>query len=81
MPRFYLHIREGDRLLEDPDGSDLPDLAAAQAEALVSAQELLAVKVRAGEVINGRSFEITDEAGEVQATLPFTAAIRFACPP
>ena len=37
MPMFYLHIRDGDGLFEDPDGSDLPDLGAARAEAALAA--------------------------------------------
>ena len=30
MPRFFLHIRDGNWLVEDLDGSDLPDLDAAR---------------------------------------------------
>ena len=77
MPRFYLHIRDGDRFLEDPDGSELPDLDAARAEAMASARELLADKIKAGEVVNGQRFEIVDEAGEVRATVPVKDAIRL----
>ncbi|WP_409566136.1 DUF6894 family protein [Methylobacterium sp. J-059] len=30
MPRFYLHLRDGDDLIEDPDGSDLPNVKSAK---------------------------------------------------
>ena len=42
MARFYFHVRTGDDLTEDPDGVELPDLAAAREEALRSAKDILA---------------------------------------
>lgn len=77
MPRFYFHIRDGERLIEDPDGSELPDLAVARAEALASARGILAEKVKTGELIDGQRFEITDEAGIVLAVLPLKDALRL----
>lgn len=76
MPRYYLHIRDEGRLVEDPDGSELPDLEAAHAEALEGARIIVAVKVRAGERIGNQHFEITDEAGTVLAIVPVKTALR-----
>lgn len=78
MPLFYLHIRDGEALIADPDGSDLPDLDAARAEALAGAREILAGKLKLGEVLDGQRIEIADAAGEVLATVPFKDAIRLA---
>jgi hypothetical protein len=77
MPKFYFHIVTGDTVLEDPDGSELPDLDAARAEALQSARHLLADKVRNGEVIDGQRFEIRNGSGDLLATVAFREAIRF----
>jgi len=77
MPRFYLHIVDRATIIEDPDGSELPDLEAAIAEALQSARHLLADKVRAGDVVDGQKFEIRDSHGILLATVPFRDAIRF----
>ena len=41
MPLYYLHIRNGDKLEVDPDGTELPDLDAALAEAVKVARELV----------------------------------------
>ena len=71
MPRFFLHIREAERLVEDPDGSDLPDLDAARAEAAAAAREIAAERLRAGKGLDARRFEIRDEAGRLLATVPF----------
>ena len=78
MPRFYFHIRDGDQLIEDPDGSELPDLEAARAEALEGARTILAEKVRTGALVDGQRFEIVDESGTVRTTLPFREAIKLA---
>jgi hypothetical protein len=40
MPIFFFHIRHGGSLAEDPDGTDLPTLALAYAEAVAMAREL-----------------------------------------
>lgn len=77
MPHYYLHIRDGDEQIEDPEGSDLPNLDAARAEALAGARTILAEKVKAGELINGQRFEITDEAGTVLAVLPLKSALKL----
>lgn len=77
MPRFYLHIRDNDRWIEDPEGSDLPNLEAARQEALAGARGILAEKLRAGEVLDGQTIEITDDAGMVQAVVPFRNALRL----
>lgn len=78
MPRFFFHIRDGQNLTEDPDGSELSDLDAARVEALHGARQLVAETVRAGELIGRQSFEIRDEAGELQAVVALRDALRLA---
>jgi hypothetical protein len=71
MPRFFMHVREAERLVEDPDGSDLPDLDAACVAAVAAAREIAAERLRAGEPLDARRFGIHDEAGRLLATVPF----------
>ncbi|CAO4153172.1 DUF6894 family protein [Methylorubrum extorquens] len=77
MPRYYFHIRYGDQVIEDWDGSELPDLAAALQEAKEGARAVLSEKVLKGEVADGQRFEIADETGTVLATLPLKAVLRL----
>jgi hypothetical protein len=42
MPQYFLHVRDHEGLILDPDGSCLDDLSAARAEAIESARELMA---------------------------------------
>jgi hypothetical protein len=71
VPRFFLHIREAAGLTEDPDGSPVPDLRAACAEAAAAAREIAAEHLRAGKPLNALRFEICDGAGQLLATVPF----------
>ena len=76
MPRFYFNIRDGDALIEDPDGSDLRDLDVARTEALAAAREILANRLRANRILDGQRIEITDAAGDVLATVSLKDVIR-----
>jgi hypothetical protein len=71
MPRFYFHIRDGDWLIADPEGGDLPDLDAAWAVAAAALRRAAAVAHGAAKAASGRRFEIVDGAGRVLATVAF----------
>lgn len=45
MSRYYFHIPEPN---SDPEGTELPDLAAARREALLAAREILANAIKTG---------------------------------
>nr|WP_294167852.1 hypothetical protein [uncultured Sphingomonas sp.] len=53
MPTFHFHIRVGGHLFEDPDGSDLPELGAARAEALAAVREAVAEQIKTGKAVGG----------------------------
>lgn len=71
MPRFFLHVRDSDGLTEDAEGSDLPDLEAALAEAAISGRQIAADRLRADGPTYTGEFEIRDGAGRLLATVPF----------
>ena len=77
MPRYYFHIRSSTGLICDPDGSDLPDLAAARSEAELAARELLAALLKDGAVVDGQVFEISDGDGRVLERLPLRKVLRL----
>ncbi|MEE7446915.1 hypothetical protein MRF4_03255 [Methylobacterium radiotolerans] len=77
MPHFYLHIRDGQWLVEDLDGTDLPDLDAARTEAERSARALLEIQQVDGAVLAGQSFEIADASGQVLAVVPLKDVLQL----
>ena len=76
MPRFYLHIRDGDHTIWDEEGYDLPDLTAARAEAIQGARTVLSEKLKIGEPLDGQRIDIMDEAGSLLATVWFKDVFR-----
>ena len=78
MPRFHFHIRReaAGTLDRDEVGMVLPDIEAAQTEALESAKELIIERIRADRRIDS-FFEVTDSEGNVVFLMPFWQALRF----
>jgi hypothetical protein len=78
VPRFHFHIRHAATgvLDIDEEGLLLPDMAAAETEALAAAKELVVERIRTNQRIDSR-FEVTDEDGCVIFVLPFREAIRL----
>lgn len=75
MPRFFLHIDDGTQRIEDEEGSDLPDLAAARDEALFAARQLWAAAIRDGRDLGVRRFLIAEGDGSIIDTLPMDEAL------
>ena len=78
MPRFYLNLRDGDDVIEDPDGSDHVDVEGAKEEARISARHLLADRVRQGKIVDGQRFDIIDEIGNLCAVVWLREVLRLA---
>jgi hypothetical protein len=77
MPHFYfyLHLRQGETLLRDPDGREFGSLDDARTEAVLSARELIAARVLAGRKPNHSRFEIADAGDNVVLIVWFEEAI------
>lgn len=75
MSRFYLHQQTRNGLIEDPDGTEAPNVAAARHGALIAARQLLANAILAGIAPLGSAFLIADESGKVLLNMPFKDAI------
>jgi hypothetical protein len=76
--RFHFHIchQSAGTCDRDEEGMLLPDLAAAETEALESAKELVIERIKAGRRIDSR-FEVADSEGNLVFVLPFREALRF----
>ena len=69
MGRFYFHLRDGDELLPDDEGADLPDFSAARREAVLAAREFLAEAIKSGRQKVPDAFVIADESGRTLDTI------------
>jgi hypothetical protein len=76
MGRFYFHLQAGNEIvIKDDEGTDLPDISAAQREALSCARELLAEAIRNGEPEAPEALVIADVEGRALSIVPFAAVL------
>ena len=68
--------RDGEFLTRDPEGTEFADLETARAEALGAARDVLGDGIKNDQVQDNRQYEITDEAGQVVATVPLMDALK-----
>jgi hypothetical protein len=61
MAKFHLHMRMPSGEISDVEGADFPNLGAAIAEAIASAQEMLAEWLRRGDGLIPMEIVITNE--------------------
>ena len=76
MPHYFLHIQDVAELIEDPDGAEFFDVAAAEREAAQCARDLMAECLRSGEALqSSREIVICDARGIVLSSISFARAI------
>ncbi len=74
MPRYYMNLRDQDGLTQDLEGDDFPDIVHARDDALFAAKQMVAELLKGGRTLEdalSRTIEITDDSGEVLATVSF----------
>lgn len=76
MTQYFFHIRDGGVLIEDPDGGNFQSIEEARSEAILSARDLLADRLRSGGILDGQTIEITTSNGFVVAVVPLKDAIN-----
>jgi hypothetical protein len=81
MSRFFFHLNQINGLVEDTEGTDLPGVEAARAEAEKIACELAAERLRHGDIIKPRSVYIALEDAGVVAEVSTADALAKLIPP
>lgn len=71
MARYFFHVREGARLIEDAEGVELMDTSDIVCKLHRVAREVLAEAEWDLSRSPDRSFEIADSLGKVVAVVPF----------
>ena len=75
MPRFFLHLKSGEELIEDFDGSELAGLEAARLQAIDGIRELLGAAIKAGNSFEVEGVVIHNERGDTVAFVPVAEAL------
>jgi hypothetical protein len=77
MPRFYMHVCNGNGFVEDDEGVELPDEATARTKAIAAARDVMAGDMRKGELDLTSFIEVEDEAKQLLFTLTFADAVTI----
>lgn len=75
MPRYYLHLKNREGVVEDLEGSHYADVSEARDDAIEAAREIMAERVLSGQQADGSEFLIADKSGHVLLTVPFETAM------
>jgi hypothetical protein len=76
MPRFFFHLRD-DMIVDDDEGQELPDLAAAHAVAIQEARIQMCETMRKGRMTLHHWIEISDEDGRMVDKVLFGEAVEI----
>jgi hypothetical protein len=68
MPVFHFNSLTGDVFLPDPEGEELPSVAAAREVAEITARETLVEAVKTGDIVPD-CIQVTDSEGHEVATV------------
>jgi hypothetical protein len=77
---YFFHLRDGEDVLLDPEGSEVADLAAVRKQALLSARSILSAGVLEGQLSFDMRIDVEDEAGALVYRLPFQDAVIIVPP-
>lgn len=80
MPRFYFHVHD-DLNVQDEEGMELPDLAAARVGAIHFARSLMCDELMNGRIVLHHRIEIADEQQQVIDTIYFRDVVRIEAHP
>lgn len=75
VPLYYFHLRDGQDVLLDPDGRDLPSLQAVHAATLREAREIIGHDARDGRIKLSYHIAVEDADGRVIHHLEFEDAV------
>jgi hypothetical protein len=76
MPHFCLNVRQGDVLLEDPEGGEFVSVEAARDEAIAAAREIMCEQIGRGELPERNDcIEIMNHDGHLMLTVSFDEAL------
>jgi hypothetical protein len=76
MPLYYFHLRDGEDVLLDPEGCELPDLESVGARALLTARSLMSADILEGRLQLDLRIDVEDGGRRLIYRLPFADAIE-----
>jgi hypothetical protein len=80
MGRYYFHLQDGRRLLEDHEGHECRSLEDARAYAIATARDIMVGEMRAGRLNLSWSILVSGNSGDVIDRISFGDAVQVVEP-
>ncbi len=77
MPLYFFHLRDGQDILLDPEGTELDGQAVIARTALVAARSLISHDALDGHISLHHRIDVEDEAGTLVHSLAFEDAVAI----
>jgi hypothetical protein len=77
MPRFFMHVCNGNGFVEDQEGVELANGDLARVRAIEAARDVMAGDLRRGELDLSSFIEVEDEEHNLLFTLHFSEAVKL----
>ena len=71
MPRYFFHLKCGNRVVIDEEGINLSDLEHARVNVVESIRQILSETGLEFDEVDGRKLEITNATGQTVLIVPF----------
>jgi hypothetical protein len=75
MNRFYFHIKQGEQIVHDDEGLELPNIDAAKNEAIRGARDILSDAIKSGSSKVPEALLVADDSGQTVAFVPLIAVL------
>jgi len=76
MTRYFFHIRRNAETVRDGEGDEFATIDDARSSAIRAVRELVAARIKNGQLVPDERIEVHDEADKLQFSISFHAVIR-----
>ena len=76
MTRYFFHIRRNGEAVRDGEGDEFATIDDARSSAIKAVRELVAARIKNGQMVPDEHIEVHDETGKLQFSVSFHAVVR-----
>lgn len=76
MSRYYFHLRRDDQIVSDVEGDEFSDSEAARVSATNAVRELVAARIKTGQIFSDEYMDVSDEEGNILFSISFHDVVQ-----
>jgi len=76
MSRYFFHLRRDNETVSDVEGDEFSDREVARASATNAVRELVAARIKTGQVFADEYMDVTDDKGNIILSISFHDVVQ-----